>query len=162
MPIDPGQFWGENYYNHPPLTVEMIRVAESTLGVTLPEEYLALLRIQNGGYTQGFGYPMSRPTSWSENHVPLPELAGIITDPGISTVQNILLSAEMADEWGIPPRQVLLAGDGHWWITLDYRDGQVPAVAWIDTECDEDFQVADTFAAFIDGLWPVHEFQIDA
>jgi len=32
-------------------------------------------------------------------------------------------------------------------------------VAWIDVECDEDIQVAPTFAAFLEGLRPESEFE---
>jgi len=64
----------------------------------------------------------------------------------------------MTEEWRLPPRQVLLSGDGHWWITLDYRNSDVPSVAWIDTECGEDIQVAPNFATFLEGLQPSSEF----
>src|SRR5262249_52806914 len=121
-------------------------------------EYITLLRIQNGGYTQGFGFPMTQRTTWAEDHVPLSDLAGIVTDPQIRTAQNILDSVYLTEEWLLPPRQGLLSGDGHWWITLDYRNGDNPSVAWIDVECGEDVQVAPSFAAFLDGLEPDSEF----
>lgn len=148
------QFWDEENEWHPPLTAEMLAAAEAQLGVTLPAEYVRLLRVQNGGYTRGFAFPMPQGTSWAEDHIPLDELFGIITDPTLETSQNILETAYMTQEWGLPPRQVILAGDGHWWITLDYRDGEVPAVAWIDVECDQDLQAAPTFSAFLEGLVP--------
>lgn len=159
-PISPANFWDENYYKHPPLTDEMIALAERELNVKLPAEYIALLRIQNGGYTLGFGHPMSNPTTWAEDHVPLNELAGI--DPDIENekmMQNVLWTAYMTAEWDLPPRQVLLAGDGHWWITLDYRNGDTPTVAWIDVDCNEDFQIAPSFASFLAGLRPKSEFK---
>jgi hypothetical protein len=156
--IRPDQFWNGNCYNHPPLTDEMVAIAERELGVKLPAEYVSLLRIQNGGYTDGFGYPMSQGTTWADDHVPLHDLAGIVTDPEVRTAQNILDTAYMTAEWGLPPRQVLLSGDGHWWITLDYRRGEVPSVAWIDVECGQDIQVAPSFAAFFEGLRPDSEF----
>jgi hypothetical protein len=132
----------------------MLAEAEMTLGVQLPIELVGLLRIQNGGYTKGFAHPMRQPTTWSADHVPLEDLAGIVTDPTLSTAQNLLLSGYMTEEWGLPPRQVLLSGDGHYWITLDYRGGPVPTVAWIDVECGEDFQVAPSFSEFLAGLIP--------
>jgi hypothetical protein len=157
----PDNFWASNYYEHPPLTDEMVTYAEGQLGVKLPPAYLALLRIQNGGYTQGFGYPMAQPTTWSDDHVPLNALAGIVVDPSHQTAQNLLDTAYMTDEWGLPPRQVLLSGDGHWWITLDYRNGDEPTVAWIDVECGEDVQVAPSFTEFLAGLRPESEFDVD-
>jgi hypothetical protein len=65
----------------------------------------------------------------------------------------------MTEEWGLPPRQVLLSGDGHWWITLDYRRSDVPTVAWIDVECGQDLQIAPSFAAFLAGLRPAADFE---
>jgi hypothetical protein len=160
MAIDPHKFWDSNYYNHPPLTEKMVEVAESALGVKLPVEYLELLWVQNGGYTKGFCFPMKQKTTWADDHVPLSELAGIVTNPAIVTVQNILQTVEMTKEWGVPPKQVLLAGDGHWWITLDYRNSETPSGAWIDVECEEDIQVAPTFAEFISGLRPDEDFDL--
>ena len=95
MAVSPDQFWGSNHYQHPPLTDEMVAEAEHQLCVKLPPEYLALHRIQNGGYTLGFGYPMSRPTIWAVDHVPLDELFGIVTEPDHRTAQNILKTGYM-------------------------------------------------------------------
>ena len=152
MNIDIHKFWDSNYYHHPPLTDEMITKAEEMLDVKFPSLFIDLLKIQNGGYTQGFAFPMDEPTTWAKNHVPLSELFGIVTDQSIETAQNVLDSKYMAEEWGLPEKQVLITGDGHWWITLDYRKGEVPSVRWIDVECNEDIHVADNFESFINGL----------
>jgi hypothetical protein len=152
------EFWGPNSYNHPPLTDEMVVEAERQLGVTLPAEYLTLLRIQNGGYTRGFGYPMTRPTIWAADHLPLDALFGIVTDPDHRTALNIMQTAYLTREWGLPPRQVLLDGDGHWRISLDYRTGEVPSVAWLAIDHGQDFPVAASFAAFLEGLLPDSAF----
>ena len=138
----------------------MLQFAERTLGVKLPDEYISLLLIQNGGYTRGFGYPMAQKTTWADDHVPLSGLAGIVTDPNLRTAQNLLDTAYMTKEWGLPDGQVLLSGDGHWWITLDYRQGGIPSVAWLDVECGEDLQVAPTFGIFLDGLMPSSAFDL--
>ena len=57
-------FWNPNVrlQVESPLTDEMVTTAENTLSVKLPEAYLALLRIQNGGYTtdQFQAHPTSR------------------------------------------------------------------------------------------------------
>ena len=161
MAIDPAEFWGENYYGHPPLIEEMVSLAEETLLVKLPATYVNLLRIQNGGYTQGFGFPMQVQTRWAEDHIPLDELFGIVVDGSIVTAQNILDSHYLSEEWGLPPRQVLLNGDGHWWITLDYRKDNEPTVAWIDTEGQEEFTVAATFDEFVAALKPSETFSFD-
>jgi hypothetical protein len=159
MPISTREFWGVNYYDHPPLTDLMLAEAENCLGFILPTEYVDLLRIQNGGYTKGFAHPMKQRTTWAPDHVPLPDLAGIVTDPNHRTAQNVLQTAYMTKEWGLPPRQVLLSGDGHFWITLDYRAGPRPFVAWIDVDCDEDIQIADSFSSFLLGLVPESTYE---
>jgi hypothetical protein len=60
----------------------------------------------------------------------------------------------MTKEWGLPPKQVLLSCEGHFWITLDYRNGRMPSIAWIDVECGEDIQIAASFEVFLSGLVP--------
>ena len=107
-------FWGSNFYNHPPLTDEILSLAEETLAVKLPAEYVDLLRIQNGGFTAGFAFPTSARTTWAENHVPLEELKGIVIGDVMNTAQNLLSNSYFCEEWGLPPKQVLVAGDGHW------------------------------------------------
>lgn len=156
IPVD--QFWGTNYYAHPPLTDEMLRRAEELLQVRLPSELVALLRIQNGGYTNGFAHPMSVRTAWAEDHVPLDDLFGIVTDESVQTAQNMLSTAYMTEEWELPPKQVLLSGDGHWWVTLDYRRSTEPSVAWIDVECGEEVQIAPSFGEFLNGLVPATKY----
>ena len=104
----------------------MLVEGEKALGVKLPIELVQLLRIQNGGYTQGFAHPMTEETTWASDHVPLRDLAGIVTDKNIQTAQNLLDSGYLSGEWGLPPNQVLLSGDGHYWITLDYRNSTTP------------------------------------
>ncbi|MFC9503749.1 hypothetical protein [Streptomyces sp. NPDC057002] len=57
----------------------MVREAERLLGVTLPSALLDLLRVQNGGSVAADhdAFPTSRPTLWSEDHVPFDDLMGI-------------------------------------------------------------------------------------
>lgn len=159
MLITINEFWGINYYKHPPLTDEMLVNAEKELGVKLPEEFVALLKEQNGGYTKGFAFPMSKQTSWAEDHIPLDELNGIVLDETLESAQNILDTAYMTEEWELPEKQVLLSGDGHSWITLDYRYGGTPSVSWIDVESEEDILVANSFSEFFEGLVPAAEFE---
>ena len=92
----------------------------------------------------------------------LEDLAGIIIDPDHPSPMNLVRTPEMTAEWGLPPKQVLLSGDGHYWITLDYRNGGEPSVAWIDVECGEDMQVAPSFSAFLSGLVPSGQYQSEA
>jgi hypothetical protein len=154
MTIDPNDFWRENYYNNPLLTDEMVATAEQRLGIRLPGAYLALLRVQNGGYTRRFELPMAWPTSWAPDCIPLFEMSGIGSPDEPTAVHNIYNRDYMAQEWGLPDNQILLSGDGHWWITLDYRRSPDPSVTWIDVEVRQDVVAARTFADFLEHLRP--------
>ena len=44
MTLTAKEFWGDNLYNSPEWTDEMVSVAEATLGVKLPSDYVELLR----------------------------------------------------------------------------------------------------------------------
>src|SRR5688572_14071495 len=141
MAIRPQEFWGSNYYNNPPLTDAMVATAERQLDVRLPPRYVELLRIQNGGYTKDeLACPLVEDATRIEDCITLRELNGIVPDADIATggIHNILLTDYMTKEWGLPPRQVLLAGDGHTWVSLDYRDGDEPSVVWLDTEMERE------------------------
>ena len=158
MKIDFTEFWDSNYYNNPDLTDEIIIQAERQLGVKLPEIFIKLLKVQNGGYTKGFAFPMRTKTTWADNHIPLSELFGIVLDEKSDSGHNIMQSSYMTEEWGLPAKQVLLTGDGHWWITLDYRLSDTPTIRWIDCECYEDIHVANSFEELYNGLVSEDEF----
>jgi hypothetical protein len=147
----------------PPLTDEMVAAAERELGVTLPQAYVGLMRACNGGYTHGAVLPTTEPTSWAHDHVPVDSINGIpaIGDRGrFGTGSGILGSAYLIEEWGLPDGLVLLTGDGHWWIALDYRasgPAGPPTVVWLDVDGDEDLPLADSFDTFLANLVPESE-----
>jgi hypothetical protein len=118
----------------------------------LPKLLIELLEIQNGGYTKEYIFPMTEKTSWSNDHVPLYQLFGIVTDNSVKTAHNIMDTEYMTKEWDLPKKQVILSGEGNWWITLDYRTSDNPSVLWIDTDIKEEVKVATSFEDFINGL----------
>jgi hypothetical protein len=121
------------------------------LGVRLPPEYIALLRVRNGGAVARnySAFMTEQPTSWAPDHVPFEHCNGIGAN-GPSVTE----SADLNAEWGQPERLVLLTGDGHYWIALDYRDASsdVPRVVWYDNEVGEDITLAASFGEFLTGL----------
>jgi len=151
-------FWDNNYYNNPKLNIEEIIFAEKSLKVKLPILFIELLKIQNGGYTRGFTFPMIEETSWSKNHVPLNELFGIVKNKNLKSAHNILDSEYLINEWDLPQSQVLISGDGHYFITLDYRISEIPNISWIDVDSNEDIIIANNFEEFINGLVSIEDF----
>lgn len=125
-------------YVQPTLTPELVAQAEQRLGVTLPPEYLALLEVQNGGYIR-YG---------------LPDLVHDVIR-GIGSHYPNLLDFDWDYVDDDPPSFPLeglipFDGDGHWYLCLDYRGrSQEPAVAYIDVECDEQLEIAPSFAAYL-------------
>ncbi|GAA0928089.1 hypothetical protein GCM10009557_93660 [Virgisporangium ochraceum] len=58
-------------------------------------------------------------------------------------------------EWGLPSPVVLLSGDGHYWIALDYRTcgpAGEPPVVWLDVEAGQDLPIAPDFHTFVERL----------
>jgi hypothetical protein len=115
------------------LSDNAVRAAEMKLGVRLPQSLIALLRVQNGGTLRHAycAFPTQDARTWASDHAPFEECAGIAEE-------SVLVdSAYYNEEWGQPSELVLLSGDGHWWIALDYRacgpHGE-PSVVYYDNE----------------------------
>ena len=159
--MSPSEFWGNNYYKHPPLSTELIYQFEETFRVKLPLLLIELLNYQNGGYTKDFGYPMNLKTSWGDSHVPFDAMSGIVIDPTIKTAFNLMDGDYLQAEWGLPPKQILLNGTGAWWVSLDFRSSTSPSVLWIDTDVNEMVPIAPSFNHFYDGLRPISEFIVE-
>ncbi|MFJ8871212.1 SMI1/KNR4 family protein [Streptomyces sp. NPDC102473] len=157
-------FWGEGLYGvQAPLTDAVVQDAERQLGVRLPASLLEILRVQNGGLVAELwnAFPTDVPTSWSENHVPLDDMMGIGRHDGQS---SLLDTAYLVEEWGLPPSLVLLSGDGHCWIALDYRAcgarGE-PSVTWFDVDGDTELPLAADFQTFVERLTAAASFDVD-
>lgn len=159
-----GDFWNapfddSDYFTGPPLTDAMIRAAEVKVGYKLPESYLGLIRIKNGGSLKRGCFPTNVPTSWAEDHVALSGIRGIGGQWGIDS--ETLGSREMIPEWGYPDVGVVVGecpSAGHDVIMLDYsecgRTGE-PRVIHVETEtCDapEILVLAPDFETFLRGL----------
>lgn len=134
-------------YLQPDLTDERVAEAERSLLVKLPEAYLALLRVQNGGYL--------RRSVHGERSIR--DVAGI--GPHFPTILGHDWSSAkeaMAESGETEPadldRLVPFSGDGHTHWCLDYRVGGEPRVTWVDVECFREEVVAPDFATFLEQL----------
>ncbi|WP_144716481.1 SMI1/KNR4 family protein [Bacillus altitudinis] len=151
-------FWEideEGYYTLKNINEAEIAKAEKKLGVTLPDTYKKLILEQNGGNTIHNAFPTTHSNSWAEDHIQFNHLLGIAEDEGIMD------SAYLIKEWELPEGLVLIFGDGHTWVTMDYRKTKEnPAIHYYDVEMEEDFKLADSFDEFIEGLYTV-EYSVD-
>lgn len=125
-------------YVQPALTDDALMAAQKQLGHALPDEFVEILRVQNGG-----------PTRFK-----LPDSVGD-TIAGIGAQFPSLLDQDLADAQEYVDfslnNLISFDGDGHWYHCLDYRDGNsAPCVSYIDIECNSHHRVADSFPAFMD------------
>lgn len=129
-------------YIHAPLTDEAVRDAEQEIGQVLPDEYLELLRQQNGGYIR-FALPELDATHRL--------IAGI--GSGYPSLTDFDLD-EHAKYVSFPLQGLVpFDGDGHWFLCLDYRENRAaPPVSFIDVECDRQSIVGASFAEYMSML----------
>jgi hypothetical protein len=149
-------FWGAGREDmrHEPLTDEVVVEAERVLGLTLPTDLLKLLRIRNGGAVADAyrACPLG-----TDKYVLFSSMVGIGLDPDVPSMLN---TPYLIKEWKLPSSIVLIEGDGHYWVALDYREcgpSGEPAVVRLqnDGACDE--QLAPDFRRFVTGLRPFSE-----
>jgi len=146
------KFWlkkHEDYYRKEPITEEKLQKAEEDLGFKLPNTFRELLLEQNGGSIRFNAYRLKEGiTIEDESFIEFSYIQGVGEEPGI------LDSPELIEEWGMPKELILLNGDGHIWIALDYRNNKdEPAVVYIDNESNEAIILADCFDDFIERLY---------
>ena len=136
----------DDYLKLAPINDELIKKAEEVLNVKLPESYINLLKEQNGGTLRLDVHPTSKPNSWADDHV---NVSGSFNE----NESSILESRYLIREWEMPENIVLLSGDGHTWIALDYRNvAENPPVIFIDNEFEEIIELAPNFERFLQNL----------
>lgn len=127
-------------YLQPILTEEIIEDAEQKLGYKLPKELIKLLKVQNGGYIRK-------------------TLEELLNEQiyGIGPYFPSLTDVDWHDykDWVSFELEGLIPfdGDGHWYICLDYRNNKFsPEITYIDTECDNQEKIADSFSDYLSQL----------
>ncbi|MEW6734108.1 MAG: SMI1/KNR4 family protein [Acidobacteriota bacterium] len=136
-------------FTHSPLTDEQIEEAQERLAVSLPQTYIEILKVQNGGYLRYDTHPTSVATQWAEDHVMVDHIMGI------GPHNSILDTPTMIAQHRLPTGVLPLCWHGHYWVCLDYRDcGPLsePSVVWIDNKSKQEVILATDFAQFLAGL----------
>lgn len=121
------------------LTESTLKKAEDLLGVKLPSSYIKLMQSQNGGHLFRNSFKLN------SEKIQIDHLLGI----GRKSKEGILVTPYMIKEWELPSNLVLISGDGHSWVALDYRqEKSEPSISFIDTEQGIDVQLANNFEDF--------------
>lgn len=145
---------GDGYTEAAP-SDQLVASVEQELGFPLPDSYVALARIRNGGRLAEDRFRTARSNSWAADHI---AVVGILA-VGRTVPHSLcgpLGSPFMQEEWGYPRFGIGFADTptgGHQQLMLDYRDlgadGE-PRVVWVDQGADyDDFLLAESFEAFV-------------
>ncbi|MFP7287353.1 SMI1/KNR4 family protein [Shouchella clausii] len=135
-------------YELNPLENDTVKFVENHFQVKLPESYVNLLKEQNGGYLSRNKYPFKHDNE--DEDIEIDHLLGL----SIKNNEGILQSEYFINEWGLPQHLILISGDGHGWVCLDYRSvNENPPVIFIDVEVEKEHRLADSFAEFINNLY---------
>jgi len=147
---------------HPPVSDSLVREVEALLGVTLPESYVALMRQKNGGYIGEQLVPVEGDVPEDMDHyvdhgcVSVGSIAGLNPDP--DAANSVSRTGYMTREWDLPEGLVLLDGDGHTWVALDYRQRpDDPPVIFIESDSGQHVTLAPDFARFLESMVPYDE-----
>lgn len=157
----------------PPAQEEDIREAEEVLSVILPDSYKRFVKKTNGVYLSA-RYPILEfteelSTFLSNDFVPVFDILGVnklehrhnnfelnelIEEWGVEgekvCTDSIIETEYLSNEWNLPKSLVLLSGDGHTWIALDYRQVEKdPPVIFIESENCHWCKIADNFEQFL-------------
>ncbi len=119
------------------VTNEEIVAAQTKLGVILPDDFLELMKISNGGYLNYTkqAFPVDFSLESGDVFIEVEEIMGIHEE-------GILLSDYFAQEWDLPKDLVLFSGGGHAWIGFNYagREIQMWCMSKLDDGDGNNFQ----------------------
>lgn len=106
-------------------SLEDLKKLEASLGVKLPESYVNLMKVHNGGT---LAYSVLRSGRVPDGEVEITDLRGIDLEEGIGETNYLV------EEWGMEKGLVIISGDGNYWLALDYRKhtGNEPPVVYIE------------------------------
>ncbi|WLV23751.1 SMI1/KNR4 family protein [Aciduricibacillus chroicocephali] len=136
------------------LTDDTLIQVEKKLRVKLPESYVSLMRVKNGGT---LAYRVLHSEKLPDDEMLVESIMGIDLEDGIGK------SPYLTEEWEIDKDFVLFAGDGHEWLAFDYRnyDGDNPAIFYISDNSGKPKKMADNFQKFLKLLKEPEELDDD-
>ncbi|KAB7668740.1 SMI1/KNR4 family protein [Bacillus sp. B1-b2] len=145
----------ESSYTLKKLTDEDINLAEKHFNVKLPQAYIDLLKKKNGGDLLYNALPISLNRWEDDDHILIDHLLGIKKKEGIMETDYYV------KEWEINRKNIiLLSGDGHEWLALDYNSSEEPKIIFIQTDEDQIITIYDSFEIMLEHLY-IHEVEED-
>lgn len=141
----------ESSYTLGNLTSKDIELAEKHFHVKLPKVYIELLRKKNGGELLYNALPISLNRWEGDDYILIEHLLGIKEKEGIMETDYYV------KEWEINRKNIiLLSGDGHEWLALDYKEEENPKIIFIQTDEEKIIELYPSFEEMLDNLY-LHE-----
>jgi hypothetical protein len=146
----------------PAVTSDIVHRVEQEIGYRLPEAYIELAKLHNGGYVTRGAHAIPSETGRERRYLLIDRIASI----GYAKRDSLcghMGSRFWQDTWGYPDIGVYFGvADGHEIVCLDYRvcgpQGE-PTVVLVEQEYDYRVtEVAPSFQAFIMGLRELEYF----
>lgn len=161
--FDFSHFWNDDeyalkeYVSDPP-SDELIQSVEEELGYKLPESYIELIKMHNGGRPHDFCLPTQENIGWAEDHIAITGIFGIGREKKYSLCGSFG-SQFWVDHWEYPNIGIYICSTptgGHDMVALDYRkcgkNGE-PEVVFVSQEHDYEIHtIAKNFETFIRSL----------
>ena len=161
--MDFSEFWhdireSERRYMSPPADIKIVLSVQEKLGFRLPDAYVELMKMHNGGLLNRCWYPVKENARTYSDYIQVTGILGIGDEVPYSLCGRFgseflleghenLKNAGIALMNSISPSRAMLM--------LDYRncgaDGE-PEVLYVNLESGEEKTVAPNFEAFIRGL----------
>jgi hypothetical protein len=127
-------------YLQPDLTDAALAAAEAQFGCKLPEAYIELLRIQNGGYINYTIKDSPHTQIWGIG----PHAPSITEGHGWADRKDVRFPLE-----GLIP----FDGNGDWFLCMDYRNGDsLPQATFVNLRHGVDKRMAPSFEAYLSVL----------
>ncbi|MGG0855387.1 SMI1/KNR4 family protein [Metabacillus fastidiosus] len=151
-------YQGENFWDEgeKPISDLDIRTAEVKLSVQLPKSYKKLLKEHNGGILK---YPNIFIGANDKERFIIPEINGIDFE-GEQNGVGILASKYWINKVGLPDNIIILWGDYHSWIVLNYEENiENPSVVYFyedylsDNRKWEQIKIANDFDTLLKKLF---------
>ena len=138
----------ENYRAYTPQ--ERLDLFEREYGLKIPSQY-----INYAGTYSSHVIRLPKNLSgtsndyWGDGFHTIGDYLGLDSNEG----RSIFDSGWLVDEWQLPEKLVLIEGDGHEWLALDYRNSLTePKVIIIESDGCTYKIIANSFADFTDSL----------
>ncbi len=161
--MDFSDFWhdikeSERRYESTKPDMRMIRSVEEELGFKLPDSYIELMKMHNGGMLNRCWYPIRFPAETYSDYIQITHFLGIGRDALYSLCGRFGSEFLLEDKDAFKGKAVAFANcisPSRAIIVLDYRnveDGGEPCVTFVNSQTGEESVVAANFELFIRSL----------